>query len=75
MEKLVAVLIAVVAVLVVVLGFLALIAWGVQYAWNGVVPDISSLPPIKFWQAFCLVALVRLLSPFDAGTGSSKKSS
>ena|SRR5258705_3142889 len=49
---------------VVIVAFAAFVALGgecVKLLWNGLMPAIFGLPPIRFWQALGLLALARIL--------------
>jgi len=47
--------------LVVALIIEAVIAWPVMLAWNCVVPHMTKLPEIGFWQAFSMLFLLNML--------------
>lgn len=42
--------------------FALVFGWGVQIAWNAVVPDVFGLPVISYWQAVAFLVLVRGLT-------------
>ncbi len=41
--------------------FFALLVWGVNALWNGLMPDIFGLPAITYWQALGLMVLSWIL--------------
>jgi hypothetical protein len=43
-------------------GFVLLFGYVTMRVWNAVLPDISSLPPLTFWQAVGLLVLARLFT-------------
>jgi hypothetical protein len=42
--------------------FVLLFGYVTMRLWNAVLPDISSLPPLTFWQAVALLVLARLFT-------------
>jgi hypothetical protein len=58
-------------VMVVVVLFVAIGGWAVQFLWNWLLPDLFGLRQITFWQALGLLALCRILFGGFGGRGGS----
>lgn len=37
------------------------LSWAVQYLWNFVLPDVTHVSPLNYWQAAALLVLCRIL--------------
>ena len=45
------------------LAFTLIFTYPAMLLWNWLVPYIFSLPELTFWQMFCLIILIRFLTP------------
>lgn len=45
----------------------------VALCWNYVIPYVFGLPTISYWQAFCLIILIRLLTFVNVNVKNNSK--
>src|SRR5690349_2904493 len=53
----------------IVIGGIFLFGWIIMFLWNAILPDVSSLKPITFWQALGIFVLSKILFGFNKGWG------
>lgn len=59
--------------IVVFVGFVSLASFVVMLLWNAILPDVTGVKPLNFWQAAGLLVLTKILFGGFKGRGKGRK--